>query len=845
MCAISGVAVAQETATLFGTISDTTGSDLKHGTIHVKVYEKVYKYQTKRGSGKYEIEVPANVPLFVEFRVLNHYDHFESMILAPGERREVSPTMHLTPVDEVRVVASRIDLEPIKPPPAGRIPTVTGNFEDFMKSTFIGVSSANELSSTYNVRGGNYDENLIYVNDIEIYRPFLARSGQQEGLSFIHSDLIDNIQFSAGGFDAKYGDKLSSVLDIKYKTPTRTRASILASLMGVHTHFEGRTKNRRLTYLVGARYRNNSYVLNSLQTKGDYRPVFGDAQALLTWRQTPSFRIQFLGHYSSNTYRVVPENRETAFGVINDAKKFTVFFDGQEITQFRTMTGALSLIWDVRDHTRIKFITSAFRSLETESFDVQGQYWLDDLETDLGSEDFGETAFNRGVGTFLNHARNRLEATVANAYIKGETKVSDRHLLYYGAKYQREQFVDKLSEWQMIDSSGFSIPQGPSDQIVLAEVLKADLSISSNRYSAYVQDVFTKPTTKTVTFNDSTFESQSFWRVAGGVRAQYWDFNNQVVVSPRGKISFKPRWYYLRNDSIVRRDAELRFSTGVYYQPPLYRELRTFEGTINPEVLAQRSIHFVLGGHTTFDIWQRPFKLIGEAYYKHLDFINPYEIDNVRIRYHAENKATGYAYGLDFKLNGEFVPGVESWAKISYLRTEEDITNDFYYTYFNSDGDSILFGFTANDEPVDSVLKNPGYIPRPADQRITFGLFFQDQMPKWPEFKVQLNLVFGTALPYGPPDHDRYKDVLRTPWYRRVDIGFSRDLLGAKARKRLKPDSFWHNVQDMWVSVEVFNLLNINNTVSYTWIKDVNNLRHPIPNFLTGRRLNVKFVCKF
>ncbi len=828
-----------QTATVQGYITDTSGSALND--VIVSAFDVNFeKKVTTNKSGFYSIEIPANKRISMEFGGnLGYGTKVKTLKLSAGEFRIHNVTLELTNEEEVVITGKQ---GPRIQPDIGRGPSIGGNFEDFIKYTQLGVSSNSELSSTYNVRGGNYDENLIYVNDIEIYRPFLVRAGQQEGLSFIHSDLVDNLEFSSGGFDARYGDKLSSVLDIQYKNPKAKHGSIMVNAMGAHAHFEGRSKSRLFTYLVGARYRNNSYVLSSLQTQGDYRPVFADAQTLLTYNWSPDFKMEFLGHFSSNKFRVVPENRETAFGPINEALKFTVFFDGQEVTQFNTYTGALSFTYKPSDRSTVKFITSSFRSIETEKFDVQGQYWLDDLETDLGSEDFGETTFNRGVGTFLNHARNRLDAQIYNAYVKVQT-VRGSHRILYGAKYQHEIFRDKISEWRMLDSAGYSIPVGNDDQIELDDLIKAELGIQSNRYSAYIQDIYTYGTSKDTTINDSTFSSEAYWNMSYGLRAQYWDYNGQTVISPRGKVSYTPRWYYTRGDSIIRRDAEIRFATGVYYQPPFYRELRTFDGSLNPEVRAQKSIHFVFGGHYTFDMWERPFKFTSEVYYKVLRDINPYEIDNVRIRYHAENKANGYAAGIDFQINGEFVKGIESYAKLSFLKTEEDIVDDFYYDYFNSDGEQIIFGFSQNDVPVDSVRNEPGRIARPADQRVTFGLYFQDQMPKWPSYKVNLSVLFGTALPYGPPDHDRYKDILRTPAYRRVDIGFSKDLLTNK--QRLKENSIWRNVEDMWISLEVFNLLNINNTISYTWIKDVNNLNYPVPNFLTGRRLNLKFVCKF
>lgn len=835
-------ALGQNKSVLQGTVQDSLNRPLNNVRIEVSSIN-FNGYASTNSNGFYQLNVPSDQFLTIEFGgKLNYERIFKSTMVASGETKTLNIVLELSEEKSVVIKGRYLNLNKIKAPTPGRIATPTDNFEDLIKLSALGVSSTNELSSTYNVRGGNYDENLIYVNDIEIFRPFLTRSGQQEGLSFIHSDLVDDIQFSAGGFDAKYGDKMSSVLDIRYRTPHQTKGSFRASFMGGTAHMEGVTAKNRLTYLVGARYRNNSYVLGSLQTKGDYKPVFADAQSLLTYRWTENLTVDILGHFSSNKFRVIPENRETAFGPINEALKFTVYFDGQEVSTFQTATGAASFNY-ITDKTEIKWISSIFNSTETEKFDIQGQYFLDELETDLGSEEFGQTTVNRGVGTFLNHARNRLDANIYNTYIKANTKFGDRHRLFYGAKLQHERFDDVISEWQLLDSADYSLPHSSSGDLELFELLKARLSLRSNRYSAYVQDAFSTSRGKDTTINDSTFTSYSVFKFTGGVRSQYWQYNDQLLVSPRVKLSYTPRLYYTRGDSIIRRDAEIRFASGVYYQPPFYRELRTFNGTLNPEVLAQRSIHFVIGGHYTFDWWNRPFKVTSEIYFKMLDFINPYEVNNVRIQYHAENKAKGYAAGADFKINGEFIEGIESWAKLSFLKTEEDISNDYYYDYFNSDGEEIIFGFTANDSIADSTLTLPGYIARPADQRVTVGLFFQDEMPKWPSYKVQLSLIFGTGIPYGPPDHDRYKDIFRSTAYKRVDIGFSKDLLTNK--ERLKPNSIWRKVDDMWISLEVFNLLNIENTVSYTWIKDANNLSYPVPNQLTLRRVNLKFVCKF
>ncbi|MBX7094424.1 MAG: TonB-dependent receptor [Flavobacteriales bacterium] len=835
----SSVSSWGQTATLKGTIRDELGTILKDVNIYIT---PLAKGTVTNENGEYEIELPANENLVVHFSYSGYERKTVNLKLKPGEVKRIDVKLMFITLIDVNVVGDRVR-EPIEKLPHidyKAMASINGNVEDMIKSAGLGVSSNNEMSAQYSVRGGNFDENLIYVNDIEIYRPFLARSGQQEGLSFINSDLVEDIYFSSGGFEAKYGDKLSSVLDIKYKDPIEKKGSASASLMGGTVHFEG--KQNKFTYLTGIRYRSNSYILNSLPTKGDYKPVFADGQMLLGYTILENWKVSFLGHYSNNLYRFVPQTRETDFGTVNEALRLTIYFDGQEITQFETMTGAFTSEHTVNDKTKLKFIVSGFRSNESESYDVQGQYRLSELERDLGSENFGDEKFLRGVGTFLDHARNRLNVSVFNFYHLGNSKIN-KHEINWGIRAQTEKINDVLSEWEMIDSSGFSIPQTPSDQIILNSVLKAKINLGSNRLMGHFQDSWSKFITDTIRINDTVFTSTSIWDFNVGVRGNYWDFSNQVVVSPRGSISYTPSWFKVKNGKIQRINTVFRFKSGVYYQPPFYRELRDLSGNIHYDIRAQRSIHFVLGGDLFFELWDRTFKFTTEMYYKKLDYLIPYEVDNVRIRYLATNSAKGYAAGWDFKVNGQFIKGVESWATLSFLRTYEDLKDDYFYTYFNSDGDTIIQGYTYNNIAVDSVRTNPGYIPRPTDQLVTFSIFFQDEMPKWPSFKVHLNVLFGSPLPYGPPGPERYNDILRTPPYRRVDIGFSKQFL--THRDRLKPNSFLHKIDDMYLSLEIFNLLGINNTISYQWVEDVNGRQYAVPNYLTSRRVNLKLVVRF
>jgi hypothetical protein len=720
-------------------------------------------YTTSDSTGAYELIVPAGKEIAI---IINHIGFKPITVkknFAPGSINELNFNLdnNINNLPSVQIEdkqARSSTLTRIDPKLFYALPT-TGGFEAIIK-TLPGVSSNNELSSQYNVRGGNYDENLIYVNDIEIYRPFLVRSGQQEGLSFINADMVSSVLFSAGGFDAKYGDKLSSVLDVQYRNPRTFGGTVQGSLLGGSVHLEGISKDARFSAIGGIRTRSNQYILKTLDTKGDYKPFFADGQLLLNYDFTPEFSIQALGNYSRNRYNMVPENRQTKFGTVNDALQLNVYFDGQEVNDFETYLGALTGIYKPSNDLKLKFISSAYRSYEFETYDVQGQYYIDQLETDLSKPSFGDVKFNRGVGTFLNHARNYLTSTVFNFEHKGFYKQST-----WGVKYQHEIITDNLSEWQNIDSAGYSLPQSNTAELELKEVIKQKIDLQSDRYMGYYQNHWSWNS------NDS-----SEYRLTLGARANYWTLNEQLLISPRGTFSVKPNW---------KKDILLRFSSGIYSQPAFYRELRNFKGELNRGLKAQQSIHFVLGSDYNFKMWNRPFKLLTELYYKHLNNLVPYEIDNVRIRYYAENLAKGYATGIDMKLNGEFINGVESWFSLSVMKTAEDISNDSYYIYYNTDNERIRAGYTTNTTIADSVLYRPGYIRRPADQRVNVGMFFQDYVPKIPKLKMNLNLLYGTGFPFGPPSYERYKDTLKMPPYRRVDIGFSWQLIAEYHKRTL------------------------------------------------------------
>lgn len=731
--------------------------------------------------------------------------------------------------------------------------------EKFLIYGTVGASSNNELTSNYNVRGGNYDENLVYVNGFLINRPFLTRSGQQEGLSFINTALVDNIYFSAGGFQANYGDKLSSVLDIVYKRPDSLQASAMASLLGVETHI-GQGIGARFRYLLGARYRSNGYLLNSLPTKGNYNPVFWDAQLLTEFDLTEKWSWSVLGHISSNNYQFAPETQQTDFGTANEAYSFNIYFDGQEDTRFLTATVGTSLKYTGKKYSAATYLTM-FKTDEREYFDIQGQYYINQLETDPSKEEYGDSIAVLGIGTFLNHARNRLQATIFNAYHDASWDITENDRFKWGMGVQQDQFKDVLSEWRMIDSAGYSLPQTGSESVDLFETIKGRLSLQNTKAHVFTQyrhqwtgekrDVYlldsievTRDGKKTtIAVRDTVRNTSSKWEFEIGVRGLYTSFNEEFMVTPRASLNFMPVRYVYHDGRFLRRSMRFRLSSGLYYQPPFYREFRTFTGGLNPEVQAQKSFHLVAGGDYSFYMWERdrPFKLTAETYYKYLWDINTYEVENVRTRYYADNNANGYATGLDVNLHGEFVPGIQSFFKLGVLSTKEDVLNDAYTNYYNAAGERIIKGYSEDQVVVDSAVVHPGMIRRPTDQRLTAAILFQDNMPGFERFSVQMGLIYGSRLPYGPPDYSRYKDTLTMKAYFRVDMGLSYDFL--YMREKIK-GKWYGGLQDAIISFEIFNLLGINNVLSKQWIQDVEGKFYSIPNYLTQRRFNLKLIVR-
>ena len=762
-------------------------------------------------NGSYSLDIPANRSVVIGYSFVGYQlEKIRIPMLKKGQTYTLNIQLKSasTLLGDVIVTDQKSRKESfsrIKPKHVKVLPGNSGGIEAILK-TLPGVSSANELSSQYSVRGGNFDENLVYVNGIEVYRPFLVRSGQQEGLSFVNTDMVGSILFSAGGFAAKYGDKMSSVLDITYKRPRETAASLQLSMLGGSAHVEGTNKNGRLSYLIGARHKTNKYLFSAMDTEADYTPEFYDLQTFINYELNTNWQISFLGNISKNQYTMVPKNRDTDFGTINEALKLRIYFEGQEVDKYETYFGALSTTYQPNTELNLQFTTSAFQTFEQENFDILGEYWLYQLENNLGSDEFGNVAFDRGVGKYINHARNSLSARVLNFSHRGNYN-KESLKVDWGFRMQKEEIEDKISEWNLIDSAFFNfphpddsigLPSNPDQQIVMSELLKTQINLSSYRNSGYMQ---VSKDIGNLTLN-------------AGTRGSYWTYNEELLLSPRASLAYAPIW---------EKDVVFRAATGIYYQSPFYRELRTPNGTLNHNIKAQKSTHYVLGTDYLFYKWGRPFKWITEVYYKDLENLIPYKVDNVRIQYLANNLSNGYAAGIDVKVNGEFVPGVESWASLSVMKTEEDIVGD---TKTDANGNTV----------------DVGYIARPTDQRVNFSMFFQDYIPNKPNYKMHLNLVYGTGLPFGPPDGEKHQDVLRIPNYRRVDIGFSVVLKAADTKSRMG----WLNTfNSIWLSAEVFNLLDIDNTVSYLWVADVSGREYAVPNYLTSRQVNAKLIFRF
>ena len=687
---------------------------------------------------------------------------------------------------------------------AGINPSTIGGIEGIIKTL---VGSTNELTSQYNVRGGNYDENLVYVNDFEITRPFLVRSGQQEGLSFVNADLASHVQFSVGGFQSKYGDKMSSVLDITYKKPKQFAGSASLSLLGGSLHLEGATKNNKLSYLVGLRQKTNQYLLQAQPTKGVYNPSFTDVQTLLNYKVNEQWEWEFLGNYARNRFNFLPEEQTSSFGLVNKAYQLRMFYTGAELDQFDTKFTGLSTTYRPNKNLRLKFLASAYFSNEKESYDISGEYLLGELETDLGKANFGQVKTYLGTGVIQNYARNFLQVQQKSIGHRG-SYIHKKQVWLWGADLQSIAIQDQLLEWERRDSAGFTQPYNPA-QLTMMKSYRSNANLSYEKVQGFIQNNFK--------WNDSLDLTFSV-----GVRFNYDFLNKELVVSPRMQVAYKPKW---------QRDVVMRAALGWYAQPPLYREMRNLEGVLNTALLSQKSMHAVLGYDYNARWGRRPLRITNEIYYKKLWDLVPYEYDNIRIRYFGKSNSSGYAYGIETRFYGDLVKNATSWISVGLMKTAEDLKDDFY-TLKNIAG-------------ADSAIVRPGFIPRPSDQRLMLGMYFEDYLPNNENVKVHLNFMYGTGLPFGPPDAIRYSDTLRLPSYKRVDIGFSAQLFKRKSQEAATTAAH-KKINSAWLSLEVFNLLGIQNTLSYTWVQDQSSGKtFAVPNRLTSRLLNLKLIVKF
>lgn len=670
-----------------------------------------------------------------------------------------------------------------------------GSIESLL-ATMGGVSSTNELSSQYSVRGGNFDENIVYVNGIEIYRPLLVRSAQQEGLSFINPDMVQTVGFSAGGFSAEYGDKMSSVLDITYKKPEKFEASASAGLLGGSVHIGN--SSGRFSQITGIRYKTNRSLLSTTDTKAEYDPTFIDAQTYMTYDLSSKWEVSLLGNYSHNTYEFSPKTRSTSFGTLMTPRNFTVYFDGWEKDRFITYQAALTLKGKINENLNVGITGSTFSSDERERYDIEGSYILKEL--DLSGETTTDDSSYLGIGKYIEHARNKVKSEVYTISHFGDLKAGD-NLLKWGFTYQKENVKDKISEWEMRDSAGYSLPSTGTD-VNLYSNLKADNRISPSRFSGFIQDTYRLNTDK------------GLFIINAGVRASYWTFNEELIVSPRGAIAFVPAG---------NENFSVRLAGGIYYQAPFYKEFQrtvNVDGNnvivLNKDIKSQKSVHFVLGSDYYFgDGGERnapPFKLSGEIYYKKLSDLIPYTVNNVKIRYSGENSAKGYTMGMDFKLYGEFIPGADSW---------------------------ISFGLMKAQQEIDGIK-----VPLPTDQRFNFALFYQDYIPGYERLRMSLRGLWSQGLPVSAPYKGYENGYFRTPAYKRVDIGFSWQVLGEKFAIR-NTNSFCNAFKNVWLGLDVFNIFDMQNTNTYYWVTDVYNQQYAVPNYLTGRQLNVKILAEF
>jgi hypothetical protein len=744
-------------------------------------------------NGYYELSVAPADTIMVEFSCIG-YSTVTRQLLKPTGTISLSPKLYkkthelteleVTEYKKQTNTMQSIDVDAIK-----ITPDASGGSVEAVLTTMAGVTTKNEMSSQYMVRGGSYDENSVYINGIEVYRPQLISSGQQEGLSIINPDMVGGVTFSTGGFNAEYADKMSSALDITYREPQAFEGSIAASMQGGSLAIG--TNSNSFAQLHGFRYKRNSSLMGSLESKGEYDPQYFDYQTHLVFKPSEKFKLSFLGNISMNDYRFTPVNRETSFGTSTNAKSFMVYFDGHEKDKFQTFFGALSMEYRLNKGTAFTLQGSGYQTNELVSYDIHGEYWLDEAGTG-GEEGIGGEL---GVGKYHEHARNRLKLNVYDLSLKGTTGLSN-HNLSYGVTMRRENIYDRSREWEWRDSAGYSLPHLPGEvNLVYSQTSSHDLN--TTRFAAYLQDTY------------KVMTSAGMWSINAGVRVSHWDFNGETLFSPRFSVGFVPE----RNNRF-----SLRLAGGVYYQAPFYKEYRyeRFDSIgnayidLNKDIKSQRSIHAILGGDYSFRALDRPFKVTAELYYKNLSNLIPYEVDNLKVVYTGVNGSKGYIAGIDFKLFGQFVEGTDSWISFSLMKTQEDM---------------------------DGVK-----VPRPTDQRYSFALFFTDYFPNIPRLKFSLKAILSDGMPTTAPRMTRAQSYFRQPAYKRADMGLSYMLVGQEHKPS---DGFLSHFKEAWIGVDVFNLFDISNVSSYYWVTDVNHIQYAVPNYLTRRQINVRLSCKF
>lgn len=783
ICLCAFVSAQAQTFTLSGRVIDENNDPVEFASVSCPKQGKMTMTSLK---GDYSLQLQSADSVEIRFSMVGYKTKVRTL-RRPRGKQTMQVVLHSSDnaLSEVTITGKRIETgqtQELSKEHLKSMPSTTGNAVEEMIQSQAGVSTHSELSSQYNVRGGSFDENSVYINNVEIFRPFLVRSGQQEGISVINPDMVEKIGFSTGGYEARYGDKMSSALNIEYRRPKRFEASATASMLGASA-FVGMS-NKKFSWSNGLRYKTTKYLLGSMDTKGEYQPTFIDYQTYLTYSPNKRWDIKFLGNISDNHYNFTPEDRETNFGTMENVKAFKVYFDGQEKDVFRTFFGSLGITRKFNENTSLSLIASAFNTREQEKYDIQGQYWLTQTET---SE-------NLGVGTYFQHTRNYLKAHVESAKLLFKTK-QKKHDIEAAFTYKWEHINENSVEYEMRDSSKYSIPHTGKDLYMIYS-MRAKNTLTANRVEAYAQD----------TYRFTGSEGKTLYTLNYGLRLAYWSFTKETILSPRLSLGIIPAF----NENIT-----MRFATGLYYQAPFFKEIRDTTTTngityasLNRKAKSQRSIHFIAGFDYRFKINNRPFKFTAEAYYKALGNLVPYSVNNVKVVYYGDNMCSGHAAGLDLKLFGEFVPGTDSWVSLSLMNT--------------------------------SMKLNGKSIPLPTDQRYAVNLFFTDYFPGTTRWKMSLKLALADGLPFSAPHRELESNVFRAPAYKRADVGLNYRIIDNSDRHKKR-----NPIRNLWVGAECLNLFGINNVNSYYWITDVTGQQYAVPNYLTGRQINVKLSVDF